>query len=56
MNGEGEIEGSDDRGEEFDELGLKGELIGVPNAVEEALPELLHVVVRDLSLVREPVL
>lgn len=39
-----------------DELGLNRELVGVPHAVEKTFPELLHVIIGDLRLIRKPVL
>lgn len=48
MEREREIEGEEERGESVYEVGLDRGLVGVPNAVEESLPELLHVVVGDL--------
>ena len=44
----------DNMREKIGEVGLDRKLVGVPNAVEEAFPELLHEVVRDLGLGRKP--
>lgn len=54
MDRKREVEAEEEGGEAVDELGLRRELVGVPHAVEEAFPELLHVVVVDLELCRQP--
>ena len=48
MEREREGEGEEERGESVYEVGLDRGLVGVPDAVEESLPHLLHVVVGDL--------
>ena len=49
------MEGQKERGEAIDEIGLDEGLVGVPHAVEEALPKLLGIVVGEgLGLRREP--
>lgn len=48
------MEAKEERGEAVDEVGLDGEFVGVPDAVEEALPELLEVVFGDDALGRKP--
>jgi hypothetical protein len=48
------MEAEEERGEAVDEVGLGGELVGVPDAVEEALPELLEVVFGEVALRRKP--
>lgn len=54
MYGEREVERREDRGEAVNECGLDRCLVGVPNAVEETFPELLHVVVVELGSMRKP--
>lgn len=48
------MEAEEERGEAVDEVGLDGELVGVPDAVEEALPELFEIVVGEVALGRKP--
>lgn len=54
MDREGEGKGGEERREVLDQLSLNGEFIGVPDAIKEAFPELLHVVIGNLSLGGEP--
>jgi hypothetical protein len=50
----GEVEGSNQGSELVDELGLDFVLVGVPDAVEETLPDLLEVEIGNVSLGFEP--
>lgn len=53
--GEGGGEGQEEAGEAVDEVRLDRGFVGVPEAVEEAFPEFLHLVVGELVAVgREP--
>lgn len=56
MDGKREMEAEDQRGKSIDELGLNRDLVCVPYAVEEAFPELLHVVVMEIELGWQPCL
>jgi hypothetical protein len=48
------MEAKEKRGKAVDEVGLDWEFVGVPDAVEEALPELLEVVFGEGGLGRKP--
>lgn len=48
------MEAEEERGEAVDEVGLDGELVSVPDAVEEALPELFEIVVGEVALGWKP--
>lgn len=54
VQSEREMEVRQERRETFNKVSLDGSLVGVPYAVEEALPELLHVCVGNLVLRRKP--
>lgn len=55
LKGEGAVEGEEEGGEAVDKVVLGEGLVGVPHAVEEALPELLGVVLGErLRLQGEP--
>lgn len=53
-DGKGVGEAEEEGGETVDEEGLRGGLVGVPEAIEEALPNLLQGIVGDLGLGGKP--